>query len=256
MAWDPAQYEKFKKERARPFFDLLAQLDDISPRTIVDLGCGTGELTAELAKKWPQATVVGVDNSPEMLEKSKAYASERLRFELNEMSQWSPKSLVDVVLSNSAFHWLKPHEEQIQRVAGFVARGGTLAFQAPNQYREASHTIIQDVRNAPEWKSLIGSATSDGYLAEPNWYLHTLREMGFTPRVWETIYYQVLEGDNAALEWVKGTALRGVLAKLDLEQQKRFLEQCAEKFSAAYPKTNGGTLFPYRRMFVVAKRLG
>lgn len=255
MAWDPAQYEKFKKERARPFFDLLAQLDDISPRTVVDLGCGTGELTAELARKWPQAEVVGVDNSPEMLEKSKAYASERLRFELNEMAQWSPKTPVDLIFSNAAFHWLKPHEEQIQRLAGLVAAGGTVAFQAPNQYREPSHTIIQDVRNAPEWRALIGSATSDGYLAAPNWYLDTLRDMGFAPRLWETIYYQVLEGENAALEWVKGTALRGVLAKLDLEQQKRFLAQCAEKFSAAYPKTNGGTLFPYRRMFVVAKRL-
>ena len=255
MAWDPAQYEKFKKERARPFFDLLAQLDDIEPKTVVDLGCGTGELTAELAKKWPQATVVGVDNSPEMLEKSKAYASERLRFELNEMAQWSPKTAVDLIFSNAAFHWLKPHEEQIQRIARFVARGGTVAFQAPNQYREPSHTIIQDVRNTPEWRALIGSVTSDGYLAAPNWYLDTLRHMGFAPRLWETIYYQVLEGENAALEWVKGTALRGVLAKLDLEQQKRFLAQCAEKFSAAYPKTNGGTLFPYRRMFVVAKRL-
>jgi trans-aconitate 2-methyltransferase len=252
MAWDPAQYEKFKKERARPFFDLLAQLDDISPRSIVDLGCGTGELTAELAKKWPQAEVVGVDNSPEMLEKSTPHTRERLRFELNDMSQWSPKSPIDLIFSNAAFHWLKPHEEQIQRLAGFVTR--TFAFQAPNQYREPSHTIIQDVRNAAEWKQLIGSATSDGYLSPPEWYLNTLREMGFASRVWETIYYQVLEGDNAALEWVKGTALRGVLAKLDPGQQKRFLAQCAEKFSAAYPKTNGGTLFPYRRMFVVAKR--
>ena len=199
MAWDPAQYEKFKKERARPFFDLLAQLDDISPRTVVDLGCGTGELTAELAKKWPESTVVGVENSPEMLEKSKTYAHERLRFELNEMAQWSPKTPVDLIFSNAAFHWLKPHEEQIQRIARFVARGGTLAFQAPNQYREPSHTIIQDVRNAPEWRALIGSVTSDGYLAAPNWYLDTLRHMGFAPRLWETIYYQVLEGENAVL---------------------------------------------------------
>jgi trans-aconitate 2-methyltransferase len=254
MAWDPAQYEKFKKERARPFFDLLAQLDDIEPKTAVDLGCGTGELTAELAKKWPQAEVVGVDNSPDMLEKSKAYASERLRFEQSAMEEWTPKIPVDLLFANAAFHWLKPHEQQVQRLASFVRSGGTFAFQAPNQYREPSHMIIQEVRNAPEWKPLIGSATSDGYLAAPDWYLDTLREMGFVPRLWETIYYQVLEGENAALEWVKGTALRGVLAKLDPEQQKRFLAQCAEKFNEAYPKAKGGTLFPYRRMFVIAKR--
>jgi len=254
MAWDPAQYEKFKKERARPFFDLLAQLDDISPRTVVDLGCGTGELTAELAKKWPQAEVVGVDNSPEMIAKSTPFANPRLRFAIAEIEDWSPAAPVDLVFSNAAFHWLKNHEQQIERLAKCVATGGTLAFQAPNQYREPSHTIIQEVRNAPEWKPMVGSATFDGYLAEPQWYLDTLRAFGFTPRLWETIYYQVLDGENSALEWVKGTALRGLLAKLNTRLQERFLAQCAEKFNRAYPKENGGTLFPYRRMFVVAKR--
>jgi trans-aconitate 2-methyltransferase len=254
MAWDPAQYEKFKAERARPFFDLLAQLEGISPKTVVDLGCGTGELTNELAKKWPQAHVLGIDSSPEMLEKARPFASAHLRFELYEMESWAPEEPVDLLFSNAAFHWLRPHEEQMRRLASCVAPGGTFAFQAPNQYREPSHTIIQEMRNAPEWKPLVGSAVSDGYLAEPQWYLDTLLAMGFTPRLWETIYYQVLKGEDAALEWVKGTALRGVLAKLNLEQQERFLAQCAGKFCAAYPKSEGGTLFPYRRMFVVAKR--
>lgn len=253
MTWDPAQYEKFKGERARPFFDLLSALDGISPRTVVDLGCGTGELTAELAKKWPQASVVGVDNSPEMIAKSHPFASERLRFETAEMETWSPMAPVDLLFSNAALHWLREHERQIERLAGCIASGGTFALQAPNQFREPSHAIIQEICNAPEWMPLIGSERSDGYLAAPQWYLATLRALGFTPRVWETIYYQVLEGENAALEWVKGTALRGVLAKLNAPQQERFLAQCAVKFNAAYPKENGGTLFPYRRMFVVAK---
>jgi len=254
MAWDPAQYGKFKAERSRPFFDLLAQLDGISPKTIVDLGCGTGELTAELRRKWPEARVLGLDGSPEMIANSAPYASERLRFEIGEIENWSPAKPVDLLFSNAAFHWLKDHEQQIKRLAGFVAPEGTLAFQAPNQFREPSHTVIQEVRNGPEWKLLIGSDQSDGYLAKPQWYLETFRELGFEPRLWETIYYHVLQGEDAALEWVKGTALRGVLSKLDRDQQQRFLAQCAEKFRKAYPKRNGGTLFPYRRMFVVAVR--
>ena len=254
MAWDPAQYEKFKKERARPFFDLLAQLDDIEPKTIVDLGCGTGELTAELAKKWRQARVLGIDDSREMLEKSKAFARGGLTFELFPMEQWSTREPVDLLFSNSAYHWLMPHQQQIERLAGYVTPGGTFAFQAPNQFREPSHTIIQDVRNSPEWKPLVGSDRSDGYLAEPQWYLDTLRRLGYEPRLWETIYYQTLDGEDAALEWVKGTTLRGLLGKLGAEQQKRFLAHCAVKFRAAYPKTESGTLMPYRRLFVVAKR--
>jgi trans-aconitate 2-methyltransferase len=256
MAWDPAQYEKFKKERARPFFDLLAQLDDIAPRTVVDLGCGTGELTAELARKWPQARVVGVDNSPEMLEKSKSYAGDRLRFELSEMERWTPEHPVDLLFSNAAFHWLKPHEQQIKRLATFVAAGGTFAFQAPNQFEEPTHVIMQEVRNAPEWKPLVGAETPDSYLADPMWYIKTLSAMDFQVRVFETMYYQVVQGDDPVLEWLKGTSLRCILEKLDAGQQERFAEECGAKLRAAYPKKSGGTLFPYRRMFVVARSAG
>jgi trans-aconitate 2-methyltransferase len=254
MTWDPAQYEKFKAERARPFFDLLTHLEGISPATIVDLGCGTGELTAELAKKWPQAQVVGVDSSPEMLEKTKPFASECLRFMQCDIGRWSPEKPVDLIFSNSALHWLKPHEEQVRRLASLIAPEGTFAFQAPNQHREPSHASIHELQNAPEWKPLIGSQESDVYLAEPEWYLDTLQRMGFTTQLWETTYYQVLQGEDAVLEWVKGTALRAVLEKLSVEQQERFLTQCAERFRKAYPKREGGTLFPYRRIFVVAKR--
>jgi trans-aconitate 2-methyltransferase len=254
MAWDPTQYDKFKKERSRPFFDLLAQLDDISPRTIVDLGCGTGELTAELAKKWQHAQVVGVDSSPEMLEKSRAYAGERLRFMTAAMEQWTPSRPIDLILSNSAFHWLNPHEKQIQRIASFVAAGGAFAFQAPNQFKEPTHVIMQEVRNAPEWRPLVGSETPDSYLAEPMWYIEALSAMGFQASVFETMYYQVVQGDDPVLEWLKGTSLRCILDKLDPGKQERFALECGEKLRAAYPKKESGTLFPYRRMFVIAKR--
>jgi trans-aconitate 2-methyltransferase len=254
MAWDPTQYDKFKKERSRPFFDLLAQLDEIAPKTVADLGCGTGELTAELAKKWPQAEVVGVDSSPEMLEKSKAYANEHLRFRTAAMEEWTPSGPIDLIFSNSAFHWLKPHEAQIQRIASFVAPGGTLAFQAPNQFKEPTHVIMQEVRNAPEWKSRVGSETADSYMADPRWYIDALGAMGFQVRVFETLYHQVVEGDDPVLEWLKGTSLRCILDKLPPSDQERFAAECGAKLRAAYPKREGGTLFPYRRMFVIAKR--
>jgi trans-aconitate 2-methyltransferase len=253
MTWDPAQYEKFKSERSQPFFDLLAQLDDISPKTVVDLGCGTGELTAELAKRWPQAQVIGIDNSPEMIAKSAAFATANLSFQQGSMEEWQPSQQVDLLFSNAAYHWLRNHEEQIVQLANLVAPAGTFAFHAPNQFAEPSHAIIQDVRNSPEWKPLIGSERSEGYVAKPEWYLQTLTQLGYKPRVWESIYYQMLQGDDAALEWVKGTALRPLLAKLMPEQQERFLAQCRPLFAKAYPKTDGGTLFPYRRLFVVAR---
>lgn len=253
--WDPAQYGRFAKERARPFFDLLAQIDAAEPKSIVDLGCGTGELTAALAKRWPSAEVVGVDSSPEMIAKAEAQVSPRLRFETKRIQDWQPSAAVDVLFSNAALHWVKPHEQEIERMAGCVAPGGTFAFQAPNQFAAPSHTIIQDVRNLPEWRPLIGSATADGYLAPPAWYAQSLAAWGFETRVWETIYYQVLAGDDAVLEWIKGTALRQPLAKLDPPQQEKFLAQVGARLRKAYPKESGGTMLPYRRLFVVATRV-
>jgi trans-aconitate 2-methyltransferase len=213
-----------------------------------------GELTAELAKKWPTAQVIGVDNSAEMISKSAQFATARLKFEQKLMEDWQPSQPVDLLFSNAAYHWLRDHENQIVRLAKLVAPGGTFAFQAPNQFAEPSHTIIQEVRNSPEWNPLIGSDRSDGYVAKPEWYLHALTELGYKARVWETIYYQMVPSEDAALEWVKGTALRPLLAKLTPDQQERFLSHCRPLFAKAYPKSEGGTLFPYRRMFVVAKR--
>lgn len=253
MAWDPAQYGKFAKERAQPFFDLLAQIE-AQPNSVVDLGCGAGELTAVLAKRWPTAEVMGVDSSPEMIANARAHARDNLCFEQLPIESWNPPQPFDLVFANAALHWVKPHEQQIERLAGCVAKGGTFAFQAPNQFAAPSHTLIHDVRNLPEWRDVIGSASSDGYLAPPSWYLHALTGWGFATRVWETIYYQMLEGDNAVLEWLKGTALRAPLAKLDAAQQERFLEQLGRRLRSAYPKENGGTLLPYRRLFVVATR--
>jgi trans-aconitate 2-methyltransferase len=113
---------------------------------------------------------------------------------------------------------------------------------------------MQEVRNAPEWRPLVGSETPDSYLAEPMWYIEALSAMGFQASVFETMYYQVVQGDDPVLEWLKGTSLRCILDKLDPGKQERFALECGEKLRAAYPKKESGTLFPYRRMFVIAKR--
>lgn len=255
MGWDPQQYEKFKAERSRPFFDLLVAVGDISPQTVVDLGCGTGELTAELGKRWPEAEVTGIDSSPEMIEQAAKLSSERLWFEVCSIEQWKTHAQFDLVFSNAALHWLKRHEYEIERLADRVAPGGTFAFQMPNQFNEASHLIIQEVRNRPEWRELVGSESSDGYVAEIDWYKKALGRPPFSCEVWEKVYEQELRGDDAVLEWLKGSALRGLLAKLDIEQQERFLAQCGVKLREAYPQNeDGGTPFPYRRLFVVARR--
>jgi trans-aconitate 2-methyltransferase len=71
VRWDPDQYRRFASHRLRPALELAARLEGLEPRTIFDLGCGTGEITRILAQRWPAARVHGIDSSEQMLEKAR-----------------------------------------------------------------------------------------------------------------------------------------------------------------------------------------
>ena len=77
--WDPQQYLRHADHRTRPFADLLARVQG-DPARIADLGCGAGNVTALLAERWPKARITGYDNSPQMLEKAAAHATDLLDF--------------------------------------------------------------------------------------------------------------------------------------------------------------------------------
>ena len=151
--WNPQQYLQFQAERDRPFFDLLAQVPG-QPQTVADLGCGTGHLTAALAQRWPQAAVVGIDSSAEMLERARPYASAQLTFEQADLQSWRPERPLDVLISNAALQWVPDHAALIPRLAGLLSPGGTLAFQVPGNFGAPSHTLVAEVLARPRWAAL------------------------------------------------------------------------------------------------------
>src|SRR5919206_3981044 len=131
-AWDPAGYLRFGDERARPFTDLIARVGASEPRTVVDLGCGEGALTASLAQRWPGARVVGVDSSPEMLAAAAAHAEAgRVSFEQGDVRDWRPDAPVDVLVTNAVLHWVPGHGRLLLRWAQTLAPDGWLAVQVP-----------------------------------------------------------------------------------------------------------------------------
>ena len=251
--WSPEQYHRYRTERSRPFFDLLERVYMESPRTIVDLGCGTGELTVDLLKRWPQASVLGIDSSPEMIRVAKTYSRPgELTFELGDLTTWNPAEPVDLLFSNAAFQWVGDHPTLIPRLASTVASGGKFAFQIPGNFSAPSYTHLLEMMGSPRWQDLL--AVDTPAILEPEWYIGALMDVGMTVTAWETIYYHLLQGENAVLEWVKGTALRPVLAALDDGQKEEFLAEYGERLNVAYPRKSFGTLFPFRRIFVVASR--
>jgi trans-aconitate 2-methyltransferase len=245
--WNVAQYEKFGDERSRPFFDLLARVPDRPCRRIVDLGAGTGELTRTLCDRWPEASVVGVDNSESMLAAARSRAIPgRLEFVLHDLATFTAEPF-ELVVSNAALHWVDDHERALARLRGLLTSGGRLAIQMPRNFDQPSHTILSDLVTPLLPNYRLRS------VAEPEWYFAKLAKLGFVSEIWETTYLHVLQGDDAVFEWTKGTALVPVLKALPDDAKAAFTESYRRQLREAYPKTELGTLFPFKRIFIVAR---
>lgn len=255
MRWDPSQYLRYADLRGRPFVELTARIGAESPSYVVDLGCGTGELTAMLAERWPAATVVGSDSSPDMIATAQQHAIPgRLSFTVEDLRRWEPQQPVDVLTANAVLQWVPGHLNLLDELVRALAPGGWLAFQVPDNFDEPSHTLLRDLRLSPRWRDQLGDgADRTAGVERPGTYLRKLIELGLTADVWQTSYEQVLPGDDAVLEWVKGTALRPVLSLLEDERERtEFLDEYAAALRDAYPQESFGTVFPFRRTFAVA----
>ncbi len=254
--WDADQYLRFGDERSRPFFDLLSQVRATEPDYVADLGCGPGNLTAVLARRWPGADVVGVDNSAEMITAAteSALPGGQLSFVLGDVREWQPERPPDVLVCNAVLQWVPGHHELLVRWADMLTPGGWLAFQLPGNYDQPSHAIVREMAASPRWRSLLADADLNRQAGDPAEYAELLARPGYEVDAWETSYLHILPGENPVLEWTKGTALRPVLAALDAEQADRFLREYGERLREAYNQGPFGTMFPFRRVFTVLHR--
>jgi trans-aconitate 2-methyltransferase len=257
--WDPAQYAAFADERARPFGELIARVPARAPARVVDLGCGDGGLTATLLDRWPAASVQGVDSSPEMLARAADRAVPgRLSFVLGAIEQWRPDHPVDVLVSNAALHWVPGHPALFGRLVAALAPAGWLAVQVPANFDSPTHTELAALCRSQRWRDRLGAVgLRNPPVLEPSAYLDLLAGSNCAVDVWETTYLHVLRGSDPVLEWVRGTALRPVLAVLagDPAAEAEFLAEYRERLRSSYPPAPYGTVLPFRRIFVVAQRL-
>jgi trans-aconitate 2-methyltransferase len=255
--WNPDQYRRYADERSRPFFDLMGRVRATNPRAIADLGCGPGNLTASLLERWPEAHVRGVDGSMEMLQAAQPLEQPgRLEFVRADLREWVAPEPLDVLVSNAALQWVPDHQRLIPHLAGLVGPGGWLAVQMPGNFDAPSHAILHDVCASARWAKKLSHLNDTPRAWETlSWYAETLIELGFHVDAWETTYLHVLHGQNPVLEWVKGTALRPVLAALGAKDQAVFLTDYGSKLQGAYPGTPHGTILPFRRVFFVAERV-
>ena len=259
MTWDPTQYQWYSDERSRPFHELVERIavDAATVETVVDLGCGPGHLTATLCDRWPNAQVIGVDNDANMLASAGALATDRLWFESGTVQGWRPVAPVDVAVSNATLQWVPDHLAMLPDLLTMVRPGGWFAFQVPGNRDDPHHQEIRALYRSEPWSSIpdvkaLPDRTHSSHTATE--HLNVLAPLCSFVDGWETTYIHVLQGTDPILEWVKGTALRPVLAALQTDEARaEFLAQLAPRLRAAYPSRPWGTPFPFKRVFVVAE---
>ena len=251
-SWDADLYLRYADERTRPAIDLVARIGVSEPRRIIDLGCGPGNSTQVLRQRWPEAHIVGLDSSPEMIAAAKE-AHPDGTWLLGDVAAWTCDEPFDVVYSNAAFQWVPDHPALIPRLMGMVAPGGALAVQMPTHFHSPLHQLILEIAEMPEWREQLTAARGAIKVEKAEFYYDLLAPICRRVDLWETEYHHVLAGPEAILAWIRGTGLRPFLSALDDGGKNRFEELLLAGVEKAYPRrVDGKVLFGFRRLFLVA----
>jgi trans-aconitate 2-methyltransferase len=255
--WSAAQYLRFEAERTRPAADLLARVPDGSIDRVADLGCGPGNSTELLRDRFPQAAIVGVDSSDDMLAEARLRLP-RVTFEKADIARWRAGAPLDLIFANAVLQWIPDHIAVMVRLMSELATGGRLAMQTPDNLDQPSHVLMREVAaRAPFRAKLAGAAAAREEIGAFVDYYAALAPICAEIEAWRTTYVHALSGPNAIVDWVAGTGLRPFLAPLAPDERQAFLAQYRDEIAAAYPPlADGRVLLPFPRLFVVAVRGG
>jgi len=250
--WDDRQYLKFADERTRPARELLARVPLQYAERVVDLGCGPGNSTALLRERWPGARVIGVDSSPEMLERARQDAPD-LEWVQADAGSFVAGEELDVLFANALLQWLPQHEQVFRRLFRQLRPGGVLAVQMPHNFAEPSHRWMRELPGP--WSLRTAAVRAQSPVSSSAFYYDLLAGEARSVDLWETRYEHVMADAESIVEWVKGTGLRPYLDVLESTERAQYLAAYTQAIATAYPaRRDGKRLFSFPRLFLVAIR--
>lgn len=255
--WDPNQYNRFQEERAQPFFDLMALVEPRPAMRVVDLGCGTGELTERLHRHVKARETLGIDSSTAMLEKSSAFAGDGIRFERGDIRDFSAAGSYDLVFSNAALQWVPGHAELLPRLTAALAADGQLAIQMPANFDHPSHVVAAEVGMEPPFRAALadtpGAAPGEA-VRPPEEYAVHLDRLGYRAQhVRLQVYAHRLASREDVVEWVKGTCLTEYQRRLPDGMYEPFLARYRERLLPRLADTRPH-LFTFKRLLIWGRR--
>ena len=256
MSWSPTQYSKFEDERNRPIRDLLANIPNRSAAAAADIGCGPGNSTELLRRRFPGALISAMDSSAAMIDAARKRLPD-IQFEVDDIAGWKSPGPFDVILANAALHWVPNHEVVLTNLISKLAPGGSLAVQMPDNLDEPVPRLMREIAADGTWaKKLAKAAEARTALLSADGYYRLLRAHAASVDVWRTTYHHVLPGGaSAVVEWFKGSGLRPYLDPLDATEATAFLARLQAAIAEAYPvMPDGSVLLPYPRLFFIATR--
>eukprot|EP01088_Endostelium_zonatum_P008744 TRINITY_DN21901_c0_g1_i1.p1 TRINITY_DN21901_c0_g1~~TRINITY_DN21901_c0_g1_i1.p1 ORF type:complete len:278 (-),score=57.31 TRINITY_DN21901_c0_g1_i1:4-837(-) len=269
--WSAVSYLRFADARLIPALDLIQRMSGLSfgqeqskqqfnPKTILDFGCGPGNITPFLHERYPEAEIVGLDSSQDMINTArKKTFGPKVRFEVGDMTTYIPEKKVDLLYSNAAIHWIPNHEVLLPHIVNnIIAPGGVLAFQIPDTRVQPSHTEMKKVAEELGWGDLVKDVRIPRCEQDQRWYYNLLADSCDNLNIWTTTYAQILQGEDPVANYTASTGLKAVMEALggeETEKSKTFFEAYKKRMREVYPPSeDGSTLFPFTRFFVVAHK--
>ena len=254
MSWQSARYMQFAGERTRPAAELASRIPLEQAVEIADLGCGPGNSTAVLRERYPGARLTGIDTAPDMLSKARASGLDAEWVEA-DAATWTPERPLDILFSNALFQWIDGHAALFPRLMGLVKPGGVVAIQMPQNFAAPSHVLLRETARNDRFRATLEPLLRTDPVGTAEDYTGLLEPHARSLDIWETTYVQRLTGDDPVLDWVRGTALVPILGALEPDDAADFAAIYGARLRQAYPKrANGVTLFPFKRVFMVATR--
>jgi len=252
--WLPDAYLRFADERSRPARDLLTRIPLKAPELVYDLGCGPGNSTALLREAYPQARLVGVDNSKTMLAKARIDLPQ-VQFMEADLATWEANRNADLLFANASFQWVPDHASVLLRLLKGMKARGVLALQMPDNLDEPSHRLMRETADAGPWaKALRNAAAFREIIRAPSDYHNLLKPHCRQLDIWHTAYHHVLDGVQGIVDFVRTTGLRPYLDPLDEAMRGEFTDAYRANLAKAYPEIpDGKVLMRFPRIFLVAQ---